>query len=98
MCVHIMLSSVWVAEWPSLGKELLTRLTICSLCILSICNFSYFPFWFFRAGFGSDGFSSWYLHTFYFYLSLHRFADAEADAVCGLHVHKILAFILTSLL
>ena len=38
-------SSVLVAEWPSFGKELLTRLTICSLCILTICNFSYFPFW-----------------------------------------------------
>ena len=34
MCVHIILSSVWVAEWPPFGKELLTRLTICSLCIL----------------------------------------------------------------
>ena len=35
-----MLSSVYVAEWPPFGKELLTRLTICSLCIMSICNFS----------------------------------------------------------
>ena len=39
MCVHIVFSSVWVAEWPSFGKELLTRFTICSLCILNICNF-----------------------------------------------------------
>ena len=31
------------AEWPHIGKKLLTRLTICSLCILTICNFSYFP-------------------------------------------------------
>ena len=45
-CVHIIFSSVWVAEWPPPGKKLLTRLTICSLCILTICNFSYFPFWF----------------------------------------------------
>ena len=36
-CVHIIFSSVWVAEWPRFGKELLTRLTICSLCILTIC-------------------------------------------------------------
>ena len=32
------------AEWPSFGKELLTRLTICSVCILTICNSSYIPF------------------------------------------------------
>ena len=44
MCVHIIFSSVWAAEWPPFGKEVLTWLTICSLCILSICNFSYFPF------------------------------------------------------
>ena len=43
MCVHILFSSVWVAEWPPFWKELLTRLTICSLCNLTICNFSYFP-------------------------------------------------------
>ena len=45
-CVHIIFSSVWVAEWPPFGKKLLTRLTICSLCIFTICNLSYFPFWF----------------------------------------------------
>ena len=28
-------SSVWVADWPTVGKELLTRLTLCSLCILT---------------------------------------------------------------
>ena len=28
------------------GRELLTRLTICSLCILTVCNFSCFSFWF----------------------------------------------------
>ena len=33
MCVHINFSSGWVSEWPPFGKELLTRLTICSLCI-----------------------------------------------------------------
>ena len=35
-----------VAMWSHFGKELLTRLTIYSLCILTICSFSYFPFWF----------------------------------------------------
>ena len=28
-CVSISFSSVWVAEWPPFGKELLTRFTIC---------------------------------------------------------------------
>ena len=30
MCVHVgfFFCSVWVAEWPSFGKELLTRVTI----------------------------------------------------------------------
>ena len=46
MLVHIILSSVWDTEWPPFGKELLARLTICSLCFLTICNFSYFPFWY----------------------------------------------------
>ena len=40
LSVHIIFCSVWVAEWPPFGKELLTRLTICSLCSLTICNFS----------------------------------------------------------
>ena len=44
MFVHITFSSVWVAEWLPCGKELPTRLTMCSLCIVTICNFSYFPF------------------------------------------------------
>ena len=44
MFVHITSSSVWVAERPPFGKELLTRLTICSVCISTICCFSYFPF------------------------------------------------------
>ena len=33
ICVHIIFSSVLVAEWPHFGKELLPRLTIDSLCI-----------------------------------------------------------------
>ena len=47
MFVHIIFSSVWVAKWPAFGKELPTRLTICSLCILTICNlfFTVLPFY-----------------------------------------------------
>ena len=67
-CVHIIFSSVWVAEWPPFGKELLTRLAICSLCILTICNFSYSPFWDIGLDLASDCFSTWSLHSFYFYL------------------------------
>ena len=52
MCVHIIFSSVWVAERPYFGKELLTPLTICSPCILTICYFSYFSFLVLRAVFG----------------------------------------------
>ena len=26
MCVHIIFSTVWIAEWPPFGKELVTRL------------------------------------------------------------------------
>ena len=37
MFVHIIFSSAFVAEWPPFEKELLTRLTICSLCTLTIC-------------------------------------------------------------
>ena len=40
MFVHMILCSVWVFEWPSFGKELPTRLTVCSLCILTICVIS----------------------------------------------------------
>ena len=44
--VHSIFSSVKVAELPPFGKELLTRLTTCSLCIPTICGFSYLLFWF----------------------------------------------------
>ena len=56
--VHIIFSSVWVAEWPSIGKELFTPLTICSLCILIIRNFSYFMIGFLGRDMGSDCSSS----------------------------------------
>ena len=62
MCVHITFTSVWVAEWPTFWKELLTRLNICSLCILTICNFSYFPFWFRGLELGSNCFSYFLQH------------------------------------
>ena len=39
-------STFCIAEWPPFWKELLTLLTICSLCILTICDFSYFRFGF----------------------------------------------------
>ena len=74
MFVHIIISSDWVAEWLPFGKELFTRLTICSLCILTICNFSYFPFF---------GFVDWIwvliasvpLHTF----DLHLFTYFQSS-------------------
>ena len=65
MYVHIMFSSVCVAEWPPFLKELLTRLTICSHFILTFCTFSSFPFWFLGLDLGSNCFSSWSLNTFY---------------------------------
>ena len=40
MCLRIIFRSIWVAEWPSFVKELLTRLTIFYLCTFTICNFS----------------------------------------------------------
>ena len=46
-CVYIIFSSVRL-----LSGQLITRLTMCSLCILTICNISYFPFLGLRAGFG----------------------------------------------
>ena len=45
-CVHVLFRSVSVAEWPPFGKELITRLTIYSLCNMNISNISNFPFWF----------------------------------------------------
>ena len=51
-CIQTFFNSVWIAEWPYFGNELLSRLTICSLCILTICNSSNFPRLVLRAGFG----------------------------------------------
>ena len=48
MFVHYTFSSVWVAEWPPLGKQLPARLTI---CILSICNIYLFHVLVFRVEF-----------------------------------------------
>ena len=56
-----------VAEWPPSGKELLTQLTVCSLCNLYICNaFKYFQFWIRRLDFCPDCTISRPLLTFYF--------------------------------
>ena len=46
MCLEMMFSWVLLDEWPPFGKELLTRLTVFSLCIMSICV----PFWFREQG------------------------------------------------
>ena len=45
-CVHIIFSSVSVAEWPLFRRRLLARLAVCSLCVLAVCNNGCFPFWF----------------------------------------------------
>ena len=62
--VQIILCSFKVAEWPPYGKELLTRLTVFSVCNLSICNFSYFSFWFRERDFGFNCTDSCSLLTF----------------------------------
>ena len=41
----MMLSWVWVAEWPPSGRELLHRFTMYSLRVLTFRNFCYFPLW-----------------------------------------------------
>ena len=35
LVVHIILISVWVAEWPPFGIELHPSMNICSPCILT---------------------------------------------------------------
>ena len=57
MCVHINLSWIWVAECPPFEKELLTRLTIGSLCALAMCGYS------------SGRFDSWSFARFLLYYS-----------------------------
>ena len=52
LLVHIIFSSVWVAEWPPFRKGLLTRFTMCCLYVFTICNFGYSRFLVLRAGFG----------------------------------------------
>ena len=37
---------IFGAEWQPFWRELLIRITICSLYSLTYCNFSYFPLWF----------------------------------------------------
>ena len=50
MLVHYTFSSIWVAEWPSFGKSLPTRLAICSHCILSICKYLFISRFGFKSG------------------------------------------------
>ena len=50
MFVHYTFSSVWVAEWPPLGKQLPARLAICSHCLLSICIFLFIAHFGFKTG------------------------------------------------
>ena len=45
MCVHIIFSSVSVAEWPPFGKTLLTRLTICFLFAILVISRFHFDGW-----------------------------------------------------
>ena len=48
LCVFILsFISVWVAEWLPFGKELLTRLTICSLSNLMFTNPAFAPILFY---------------------------------------------------
>ena len=56
-------SSVLVAVLSPFGKELTSRLTLCSLCLRSICNLSYFLFWFCEQDFHCDFSNSWPLCT-----------------------------------
>ena len=66
--VHNTFSLVWVAEWPPLGKELSTRLAVCSHCLLSVFNSRFFPF-------GLEG-GVWFLIASvpcYFYWGNHSF-------------------------
>ena len=51
MCVYIIFSSVWVAEWPPFWKELITRLTI-FLFVFLLIVIQLFPVLFLRDEFG----------------------------------------------
>ena len=64
---------VWVAEFTPFGKELLTRLTLCSFCIIYICNLSYFLFWVLGLDLDSDCSRSWSLVTCYYFLEMSHF-------------------------
>ena len=75
---YIMFSSVWIAEWPSFGKELLSRFTICSLCILTIYKFPFISLLGFRwLDSGFDCVSSWSLLTCYLFFSKIKICGAK---------------------
>ena len=69
-------SSVWVAEWTPLRKELPIWLTICSICTLTICFLVISRFGFDGGILGSVCSSSWALHTCYFN-RIFRFASPK---------------------
>ena len=60
-----------MVEWPPFGKELFTRLTVCSLCTKSFCNSSHFPVWFRGQDLNSDRTNSWLLLSFFFWYVDH---------------------------
>ena len=66
MFVHIILVPFNLPSGHLSAKELLTQLTICSLCILTICNLL-FPVLVLKRTLVSDCSSSWSLHTCYLY-------------------------------
>ena len=66
----MILSKVLVDKWPPFGKELLTRLAVCSHCIMSVFNFGCFTFWFRGRDFGSDCTSVLSSLTFYYSITI----------------------------
>ena len=70
-----------MAEWPPFGKNLLTRLTVCSLCIMSICNFGCFQFWFRGQDFGSNCMRAWLLHILCVDVKRYTYALSQVDHI-----------------
>ena len=63
VCIYY-ISSVWIAEWSPFGIELLTRLTICSLCNFDILRLVWL--WFSVVLCQSFGHISPYVYSYYF--------------------------------
>ena len=85
-------------EWPPFGKELLTWLTVCSLCfIMYICNFSLFTVWVLLAPVPD--------HCFHFTLfelrheklyQLFACAKTKTQISCAVTAQLISAFVFTT--